>query len=48
MLKWHIGFLVLSGLSVALLPIYSKMLRKINTSVAVEENANMGTIELSE
>ena len=48
MLKWHIGCLVLSGLSVATLPIYSKLLRKINTSVAVEENANMGTIELSE
>lgn len=32
---------------VAALPIYSKLLRKINTSVDVEGNANMGVIDIS-
>lgn len=31
----------------ALLPVYSKLLRKINTSIEVEGNQNMGTIDIS-
>lgn len=34
-------------LLVAALPIYSRLLRKINTSVDVEGNANMSTIDIS-
>lgn len=48
MLRAHIACICASGLLVALLPVYSKLLRKINTSVAVEENAGMHDIELSE
>lgn len=48
MLQGHIVCLVVSGLLVALLPVYSKFIKKINTSVLVEENVGMGTIELSE
>lgn len=48
MLRVHIGCLIASGVLVATLPVYSKLLKKVNTSVVVEENANMGTIELSE
>ena len=32
---------------VVLLPVYSKLLNKINTSIVVEENAGMGTIDIS-
>ena len=32
---------------VAALPIYSKLLRKINTSIDVEANTNMGVIDIS-
>ncbi len=38
---------VTAGL-VATLPVYSKLLKKINTSVAVEDNGDMAQIELSE
>ncbi len=33
---------------VALLPVYSKLLRRINTSVAVEDNGEMETIEIAD
>ena len=40
--------LVIIGLGlVALLPVYSKLLRKINTNIEVEENTEMGRIDLS-
>lgn len=32
---------------VVLLPVYTKLLNKINTSIVVEENAGMGTIDIS-
>lgn len=48
MLKAHIVCLIVSGVLVATLPIYTKLLRKIKTSVVVEENVGMGAIELSE
>ena len=47
MLRVH-TVLVIIGLGlVALLPVYSKMLRKINTNIEVEENTEMGRIDLS-
>ena len=44
-------FVVLIGITAGLvvtLPFYSKLIRKINTSVEVEGNADMGQIEISE
>lgn len=44
-------FNVLMGITTALvllLPVYSKLLRKINTSVDVEDNGEMAQIEISE
>ena len=32
---------------IVLLPVYSKMIRKIKTSIEVEDNGEMGTIDLS-
>ncbi|MCH5196102.1 MAG: hypothetical protein J1F28_05280 [Oscillospiraceae bacterium] len=43
----HAIFVVVCALLVALLPLYSKLIRKINTSIEVEENLNMGTIDIS-
>lgn len=48
MLTVHIVLMCISALLVALLPVYSKLLKKINTSVAVEDNGSMDAIELSE
>ena len=44
-------FMVLIGITAALvltLPIYSKWIRKINTSVDVEDNGDMAQLEISE
>ena len=44
-------FVVLIGITAVLvltLPIYSKWIRKINTSVDVEDNGDMAQIEISE
>ena len=44
-------FIVLIGVTAGLvltLPVYSKWIRKIKTSVEVEGNADMGKIEISE
>lgn len=44
-------FVILIGITAGLvvtLPFYSKLIRKINTSVDVEGNADMGQIEISE
>ena len=44
-------FLLLMGITAALvllLPVYSKLLRKINTSVEVADNGDMAQIEISE
>lgn len=48
MLRAHIVCLVISGLLTATLPLYSKLIRRLNTSVTVEENTGMHDIELSE
>lgn len=44
-------FTVLIGITaglVVLLPVYSKLLKKINTSIEVEDNGAMGQIEISD
>jgi len=44
-------FIIMIGITAALvvtLPIYSKWLKKINTSVDVEDNGNMAEIEINE
>lgn len=48
MLKSHIVCLCVTAVLTATLPMYSKLIKKINTSVNVEENAGMHDIELSE
>ncbi len=47
-LKMHIVCLCVSAVLAATLPIYSKLIKKINTTVKIEENAGMHEIELSE
>ena len=43
----HRILLIIGAALFALLPVYSKLLRKINTSIEVEENRDMGTIDIS-
>ena len=46
MLKVHVGILLVGLALLALLPVYAKLIRRINTSGEVEANENMGAIEL--
>ncbi len=46
-LRVHMVILGIGLALVALLPMYSKLLRKINTNVEVEENKDMGRIDIS-
>ena len=48
MLNTHMILIGVSAALVALLPVYSKLLRKINTSVEVEDNGSMAEIELND
>ena len=48
MLRVHVVLECVCAALVALLPVYSKLLRKINTSVAVVDNGNMESIELTD
>lgn len=48
MLRVHVVMECICAALVALLPVYSKLLRKINTSVAVDDNGNMANIELTD
>lgn len=48
MLQSHIVCLIISAILTATLPLYSKLIKKINTSVMVEENAGMHDIELTD
>ena len=48
MLNSHIIVLIVAVVLIVLLPLYSMLLRKINTSIEIEENASMGELELSE
>lgn len=48
MLNTHIVMMIISAALVALLPVYSKLLKKIKTSIAVEDNGDMAEIEIEE
>lgn len=48
MLGTHMVLMIVTAALVATLPVYSKLLKKINTSVAVEDNGNMAEIELND
>lgn len=48
MLSTHMIMMIITAVLVVTLPIYSKLLRKINTSVNVEDNGSMGEIELND
>lgn len=48
MLNTHVVLIVVSAALVALLPVYSKLLKKIKTSVAVEDNGSMEELELND
>ena len=48
MLNTHYIMVIVTAALVALLPLYSKLLRKINTSVAVEDNGSMAQIEIED
>ena len=48
MLNTHVIMMVVSAVLVVLLPVYSKLLRKINTSVEIEGNDSMAAIELND
>ena len=46
-IKQHIIWLAVGVVLTLLLPVYSKLLRKINTNVIVEGNGEMGAIDIS-
>lgn len=48
MLQTFVWLIGITAVAVATLPLYSKLLKKINTSVAVEDNGEMEVIEISE
>lgn len=48
MLSTHMVLMGITAALVALLPVYSKLLRKINTTVRVEDNGKMEQIEIED
>ena len=48
MLNIHMVLTIVCAALVALMPVYSKLIRKINTSVVLEENADMGQIDIQD
>ena len=44
---WHFGYDWFPCALTALLPVYARLLRKINTSVAVEDNGKLDAIDIS-
>ncbi len=48
MLNTHVICVIVTIALVVLLPVYSKLLKKINTSIDVEENEGMGEIEIAD
>ena len=44
----HMTSVIVSAVLIVTEPIYAKLLKKINTSVEVEDNGNLGAIELSD
>ena len=47
MLNSHMIWLIVSAVLIALLPVYSKLLRRINTNISVEDNGSLGEIDIS-
>ena len=47
-LMTHIYVLVVGIVLIILLPVYSKLIRKINTNVDVESNTSIGTIDVTD
>ena len=47
-LRMHLIMLGISAVLILLLPVYSKWIRKIKTSIEIEDNGNMGNLNLSE
>lgn len=48
LMSTHITATIVSGVLIVLEPVYAKLLKKINTSVEVEDNGNLGAIDLSD
>ncbi|MCR5154296.1 MAG: hypothetical protein K6B75_05560 [Lachnospiraceae bacterium] len=48
MLFLHIIFIIVTAVLNATMPVYGKLLKKINTSIDVDGNEDMATIEISE
>ncbi len=48
MLGTHMVLVIVTAVLVVTLPLYSKLLKKINTSVAVEDNGEMAEIEITD
>lgn len=46
-LRVHLILLAITAVLILLLPVYSKMLRKIKTSIEVEDNGSLGAIDIS-
>lgn len=44
----HIAFVAATAVLLIFLPLYSKAIRKINTSIEIEANENMGAIDITE
>ncbi len=47
MFRLHVGVVIAAVACVALTPVFGKLLQKINTSVSVDDNGEMGEIEIS-
>ncbi len=48
MLQTHIILVGITAALVLLLPVYTKLLKKINTTVEIEDNGSMGEIEITD
>ncbi len=48
LMSTHITATIVSAVLIVTEPLYAKLLKKINTSIEVEDNGNLGAIELSD
>ena len=48
LMSTHITSVIVSAVLVVTEPIYAKLLKKINTSIEIEDNGDLGAIELSD
>ena len=48
LMSTHITSVIVSAVLVVTEPLYAKLLKKINTSIEIEDNGNLGAIELSD